>query len=173
MPRIKKQLYKRTETYLQAFAVSEQLREQNDCAPRAVWIATNMEVPYETVLKMFGEEGRKPGRGCFKDQQRRVIERLGYGVVNEIFCSQHLRGQERKFIDRYPGSHVKLKSITTHHMDRFPGVWQDGNTYLIYTKGHVGCCKNGVLHDFTRGTALRVRSIWQIIKKQSQESNNV
>lgn len=165
MPKIKRKMYGRTETYHAAMLEGSKLGENNDCAPRAVWIATGRCVPYCDVVSMYEEEGRKKGRGSYNKMTRAVIAKLGYRIDFEFDFNKFRAGHERNWIDRYPPSHRVLKSITTHHMDRFREVWKDGNTYLVYTRGHVGCCVDGVLHDHTRGTATRVVGIWKIVKQ--------
>lgn len=161
MPRINRQLYARTETYMEAIAEANKLGEDNDCFARAIWLTTGKCVPYQHVIELLALEGRRPRRGTFNMQALPVLGKLGFKVGEEVW-RQQLR---ERFISRYPRPHgAVLKSVTTHHFDRFNDVWADGNNYIVFTKGHAAAVIDGVLHDHNRGRACRVRSIWHIVK---------
>ena len=106
---------------------------------------------------MMAEQGRRSRRGTQWEIMWEVLDQLGYAT--RTVSPQH-------FISRYPGSHARvLRSVTTHHPDRFPAVWRDGKSYIFNTRAHVLAVVDGVNHDWTRGRAKRVLRIWEIVKK--------
>lgn len=143
----------RSEVYAQHLAQGRAVRENNDCAVRAVAAATGRA--YDEVHAMFKAEGRRDAARTPTTITWAVLQRLG-------FRAEYLPATD--FIRRYPGSHASaLRSVTTHHPDRFPQVWRDGATYLMFTPGHVLAIVNGVNHDWTRGRALRAHSIYRVV----------
>lgn len=174
MPKIKRELYKRTELYQQAVAEGAALHEFNDCFPRAVWLATNQSVSYAEVIAMFAHEGRKARRGTFNMQAREVLKQLGCTPVEMGYYGANILAPKvptiiSEFMSRYPAGHrEKLKSVTTHHPDRFHSVWADGWNYIFLTRGHAAAVINGVLHDHNRGRARRVYQIWRIARTNNR-----
>lgn len=129
--------------------------ERGDCAVRAVAALT--DTSYEVVHSIMTRRGRKHGKGTAWAIIWATIEELGFTVAVRNATS---------FIQRYPGSHATaLKSVTTHHPDRFPDVWKDGKRYMISTRAHVLAVINGVNHDWTRGKAKRAIKIYEIVRK--------
>jgi hypothetical protein len=152
MARIKSSKPSMTFTRLQNEADS--LGETNDCTVKAIAIVC--DVSYKVAHAALKKAGRKNRKGAYVSDQRRAVKELGFEMV---------RVDRSFFIDRYPGNHKNLKSVTTHHMQRFWKVWCDGDTYLIYTSRHVGAVINGVNHDWTKGRAMRACNIYRIVKK--------
>ena len=132
---------------------SDAMGETNDCAVKAVATVTNS--PYAVAHAALKAEGRQDRKGSYRWEQEKALAKLGFKTK---------RIMQSDFISRYPGNHKNLKSVTTHHMDRFNKVWADGKTYLIYTKRHVGAVINGVNHDWTKGSARRVVDILEVTK---------
>jgi len=154
MASIRKESRVMTSEFMALQSKAQQVLENNDCAVRAIAIAC--DVDYDKARHMLAAEGRKPGRGTYRAQTKRVIQALGY-TVTERFVSP--------FISKYPGRHAQvLRNVTTHHPERFNEVWADGKTYLFFCARHVLAVKNGVNHDWTKGRAKRVIDIWEISK---------
>ena len=142
----------RSEVYAAHLAQGRDIGERNDCAVRAVAAVTGR--PYDEVHALFKAEGRRDARATPVSITWAVLKQLGFVA--------HQRAA-REFIAQYPGSHATaLRSVTTHHADRFPAVWRDGKSYLLFTPGHVLAVVNGVNHDWTRGRALRVKAIYEV-----------
>ncbi len=142
-----------SEVYAAHLMQGRDMGERNDCAVRAVAAATGR--PYDEVHALFKAEGRRDAGRTPTGITWAVLKQLG-------FRTEH-RGAHT-FINRYPGSHrTALKSVTTHHPDRFQGVWADGKTYLMFTPGHILAIVNGVNHDWTRGRALRATAIYEVL----------
>jgi hypothetical protein len=157
MPRIKRELHPATDKFNELRHKATVHNESNDCAVKALAIVTDAD--YSLVRNLLALRGRKPRRGTNRYESWQVLEELGFTSV--VVPTQ-------QFIDKYPSPHCKvLKNVTTHHPDRFPDVWRDGNTYLLYSRGHVGALVNGENHDWTRGSAKRVYMIRRIIKKEA------
>lgn len=128
------------------------LMENNDCAVVAAAAATG--APYARVHQLMEANGRRPRRGTAMKITRTTLRALGFNLIPVA---------RAEFIDRYPGGHKNATCVTTHHPDRFPKIWQDGNTYLFRTKAHILCVKNGRNLDWTRGKAKRVLEIYQVL----------
>jgi len=143
----------KSEVYAAHFYAGQSKGERGDCAVRAVAALT--DTSYEVVHAIMAENGRKHGRGTPWSTIWSTFEELGFKAVKR---SPH------EFISRYPGTHATaLKSVTTHHPDRFPAVWKDGKSYLFCTREHVLAVINGVNHDWTRGIAKRAKYIYEIV----------
>lgn len=143
----------RSEVYAAHLAQGRDMNERNDCAVRAVAAATGR--PYDEVHALFSAEGRRDARRTPVSITWAVLKQLGFRTE----CRH-----EREFIAQYPGSHARvLKSVTTHHPDRFPGAWKNGKTYLMFTPGHILAIVDGVNHDWTRGRALRATGIYEVL----------
>lgn len=128
--------------------------ERNDCT--VVAVAAACEVPYDVAHAAMAAEGRKPRRGALWCRTHSAIRALGFELAQ---C------HAIEFISKYPKAHQVLRSVTTHHPDRFKQVWADGNTYLVHVTGHVLTVKNGVNMDWSRGRALRAIAIYRVTKK--------
>lgn len=128
--------------------------ETNDCTVKGVALVTG--VSYADAHAALAKHGRQNRKGCYMGVQRAALRDLGFVMMQVDVRS--------RFINNYPGVHSKLKGATTHHMKRFNKVWADGNTYLVYTRGHVAAVVNGVNLDWTVGRAKRVVAVYQIIK---------
>jgi hypothetical protein len=152
MPRIAK--VGKSEVYAAHLEQRHEMRERGDCAVRAVAALT--DTPYEKVHAMMAAQGRKHGKGTPLDIIWSTLNALGFKAE---------RRWDSEFIRQYPGSHATaLKSVTTHHPDRFPAVWKDGRRYLMSTPRHVLAIVDGVNHDWTRGKACRSKGIWEITR---------
>lgn len=125
--------------------------EANDCAVKA--IALTCGVTYKTAREVLKEQGRKDRKGTYRHQLAAAVKALGHNATSVSVDN---------FIKKYPGRHINLKHVTTHHPDRFHEVWEDGNSHLFFTHGHVLAVVNGVNHDHTRGHAMRVTTILKV-----------
>lgn len=145
----------RTNDFIALTADREEHNEHNDCSVIALALATGL--PYAKTREALRARGRKDRDGVSIVHILDALEDLGWTTVHV---------GKMKFINQYPGHHrTALKNVTTHHPDRFPEVWRDGNTYLIFTATHVLCVKDGVNHDWTRGRAKRAWRIYKVVKK--------
>lgn len=140
---------------------SARYNEHNDCAVVALAVACNVE--YEEAHAALAKQGRRNRRGTFFHHTVAAVKTLGFELepINP-----------RDFIDRYPGQQKTLKNVTTHHPDRFPKVWADGNTYLIQTDRHILAVKDGVNCDWTRGRAMRAKAIHKVVPKGEKKLND-
>lgn len=151
MPRIKP--HAKSEAFLGVQQASFAFNEANDCTVRALAIAAG--VPYADAHATLQQLGRNNGRGVYFNS-----------IMNEAFKRHGCRLTRVNMLDTiatYPGVHSKLKSLTTHHPDRFKAQWPAG-TFIMFTSGHVLAIKDGVNHDWTRGRAKRAVSLWRVEK---------
>ena len=152
MPRIRRELIGKSEIFVGLSQEALLLRETNDCTVKALAVAANVD--YATAHRAMAAAGRKPGRGATG-----FVEDKAYAALK----IQRVRIDPREMIARYGAAHQCLKSVTTHHPDRFRAAWNDGCTYLLYSRGHVSVVKGGVLHDWARGRALRVYAVYKVV----------
>lgn len=125
--------------------------ETNDCTVVAIAAATGL--PYLTCHNAMAKRGRKDKSGSSIIETLNAISDLGF------VCE---RVDAYAIIDGYPAPHRDvLVSVTTHHPDRFPNHWPKG-TFLMFTRGHALCIKDGVNMDHTRGTAKRAIAIFRV-----------
>lgn len=151
MARIKKECRSQSDVYKSINSVSKELGEKQDCTVIALTIASGLT--YEVVHAMLKNAGRKE-RGGFRLRYKldNILPQIGIKAT---------KVDQRTIIDQYPGCHKNLKSITSHHPDRFNAVWPEG-TYLMFTDGHVLAIKDGVNHDWSKGRALRCEALYKI-----------
>jgi hypothetical protein len=144
-----------TGEFNQLVAASNAMNETKDCSVKAVALACGVE--YEVAHRELASNGRVNGRGAYTNQILKAIAGLGFKAEHQNHWN---------FIDKYPKGHRDvLRNVTTHHPARFNNVWADGNTYVMFTKGHVLTIINGVNHDWTNGRPVRATSIYKITKE--------
>jgi len=126
-----------------------------DCAVMA--LANACEVSYGRAQALLANLGRKRNEGTPIALIRKAGVALGFALV---------RVPLENFIACYPKPHRDvLKSVTSHHPDRFPNAicWAE-STYLMSTAGHVLCIKDGKNLDWSRSRALRAESMDLVVK---------
>lgn len=141
-----------TRMYKDVSIESDLMGETNDCVVKMVAMAAS--ITYQEAHRVCADHGRKIGCGMYKKHWIPMLQKY---VKLEPVDPQY-------FICRYPGAYVKCPNVTTHHPERFPGPWADGHNYILVTSTHVSYVENGHLHDWAVGRALRVKSIWRVIK---------
>lgn len=153
MPAAKTQLPKHP-LFREICHASNAIGEHNDCSVKAVAILT--DTPYEIVHQRMAIAGRKSRRGTPMGITGGVITSLGY---------RWLETDPQTFINQYPKSHQILKGVTSHHPERFNKVWKNGKRYLLFNNSHALAVVNGETIDWSQGRALRIKYIWEIIKR--------
>ena len=153
MPAIRVECKMRDPRFNALAAVASINQERNDCAVKAVAVAT--QTSYEEVLRRMADFGRKNRRGTPMAVTDAVVQSLGYRMIPIPM---------RSMIDKYPGRAVNLRYVTSHHPHRYNRVWTDGNTYLLRTAGHILAIVNGVNIDWSKGRALRGHALYRIEK---------
>lgn len=129
--------------------------EGNDCAVVALAVACG--VAYAVAREALAAAGRKTGKGTYFAQTEVALAALGFRA-EQVSTARFVQ-------ERYPRAFAaKQVKITTHHADRFPGVFQKGETFLMRTQGHILCVKDGVNHDWTRGKAKQVILMYRVVK---------
>ena len=64
----------------------------------------------------------------------------------------------RAFINAYPGRATELKTVTSHHPERFRKVWPTGR-FLMSNGAHILAVVDGENCDWSKGRSLRCRRI--------------
>lgn len=133
--------------------------ETNDCAVKAIAVVTGAD--YSKVWEIMDRRGRAARKGTPMNIIWGALDELGF---------QHTWVPTNNIIARYPKPHRDvLKSITTHHPDRFAKAWPAG-AYLMLTANHILAIVDGVNHDWTRGRAKRCQGLYIITPKSDAGS---
>jgi len=152
MPAINKSWYPQTKRYNEICEQADP-NECADCTIKAIAMVTGTS--YAKTKQVLESHGKKPRCGCLESIQRKALKTLGFKAR---------RVNPQTFIDQYPEVHKRqLKNVTTHQPDRFPYVFQNGKTYLVYVPKHVLAMIDGKVHDWTRGRRKKVTTILEIL----------
>lgn len=119
--------------------------ETNDCTVKALAAATG--VSYLTAHDLLAKRGRKIGKGFNSLVMIEEIQKLG---------------KEVKDVGSLIIPHTKTV--------RAFGARNYKGTYLIRTKGHILCSKNGVVQDWTVGRCHRILNVWRVDEKKQVDS---
>ena len=126
----------------------------NDCAVVSICAATGME--YQEVYAQFAAMGRKTNGGSPDWMIKKILEQNGFRM-KRVYIEE--------VIAKLPGRHSKaLKNLTTYHPTRFPEVFKDGKTYLIYCRSHACVMVDGQVLDWSSNCKLRINSMFEILK---------
>ncbi len=152
MPAINREWYPQTKRY-NAICAAADPKERMDCTIKSIALVTG--VSYDKARTALEANGRKRRCGCRENVQRKALKALGFKAR---------RINPQTFIDQYPEVHKRqLKHVTTHQPDRFPHVFRDGKTYLVYVPKHVLAMIDGRVHDWTRGRRKQVQTMLEIL----------
>lgn len=137
-------------TKTKVFRDSEKMGERNDCSVKAIALATN--TPYKTVHDLFRFHGRRKGCGTFRDQQRAVLQVLGYRmvIVHNAVDPNCPVVKKNKF---------KAKTIMKLE-DELPSR----GVFIVYTSGHMLCARAGKVLDWTSGRRHRIKKVYRVVK---------
>lgn len=128
--------------------------ESNDCA--VVAVALLCKQPHNEVAELSYALGRVKGKGTHWPIIRAMFKHYGYELA---------RMERRHFLDQYPKPHCNvLKNVTTHHPRRFPGVFDDGNEYLLNCRTHVAALVGGQVKDWSINNSLKVSEVYLVRK---------
>tara|TARA_R110002020_G_scaffold113748_2_gene261705 strand:+ start:415 stop:828 length:414 start_codon:yes stop_codon:yes gene_type:complete len=109
-------------------------------------VATACNISFSKAYYKMQAQGRKRGRGSSPKWYQTVIKNRGFDL--KLLLNEHNRIE-------YYGCHVKT----------LPQKLPKG-TYLIQVSGHVLCMVDGVINDWSKDRALRVKEIIEVIKKK-------
>jgi len=145
----------RAATYVNMGAARAAFGESNDCG--VVAVAAACRVTYEKAHGLLKLAGRVDGHGTPVKAILSVCTMLGFNPTR-----YHL--DEFKSLRYTEGRARFANHVTTHHADRFPGVFRDGESWLLLTGGgrHIAAVVDGVNCDWTRGKAQRVYMMWKV-----------
>lgn len=162
-----------TELFKTVQGQARSLNETNDCAVKAVAIATG--TPYEQVHALMKKHGRKDRKGTMQITTQHVLEALGY-TVDKVHMPCDVRAAARQGgtfrnefvaqrLAKYPyRRRVNVKNFTVNHLEIFKEAWADVGTVLVNTKGHILAYRDGQVHDWTRNHRNRILTVW-LLKK--------
>jgi len=125
-----------TQEFEEVSTLSNDAEENNDCAVKAVSIATGID--YNMVHAIFNKFGRKDGGGSPRHITESVIEFFNFlQVEDDSFSARTIRTLGRQ--------------LPPH------------GSYLVFVRGHVACAKDGRIHDWTSGRQHRIVRIVRLI----------
>ncbi len=152
MPRAKSTTVGQSQKYLEIQSSRAQagFRENNDCAVVAIAAATG--VPYAAAHAALKAAGRKDCRGTFIHQTQKALLALGFRMINVPMSS---------VIATFPSPHNNLKTITSHHPERFAKVWPRG-AFMLRSRRHILAIVDGVNCDWSKGRSLRGVDFYRI-----------
>lgn len=129
--------------------------ESNDCCVKALSLAG--DISYADAHAACAKRGRKNRHGMYNAEGHLSSELKSRGFAIEWIDPSF-------FIKRYPGSHKNLKGVTSYHPIRFASVFDDGNTYIMFTRNHAFVVRNGETVDWSNNRMLRVTAIMKVSK---------
>ena len=137
-------------------------RETNDCAVRAIAIATQTD--YSVVRSLLRRHGRKDGRGTEHGQTIAALRELGYMAVLPV------SGRELVPTNYDPHCAIEIrppggrKSITFRSV---VDLLDKDAAYMILSNAHIAAAVHGKIEDWSAGRLFRVVAIWKIIKRDT------
>lgn len=162
MSKIKANSKVKTNEYMNLARDSSMMNETNDCSVKAVAAVTGCS--YREAHAALAQAGRRNRHGVTTVTIHRAISALGFHCIAL---------DTDEIIAQYPKAHRILKSVTTHHPERFNKVWSKLGNVLMYSRCHVSASCNGRLHDWAKGRSLRVHSAYKVVRKDSEEARAV
>ena len=121
-------------------AASAKMSETNDCAVKAIAIATS--TPYAEVHKLCKRFGRKTGKGTHLYVMLAVLQHLGWKHVPATWKGKTATSIKVPFAGRY-------LAFTTRY-------------------SHVFALRGGLVKDWTDGRRHRIEAVWEIKKINSK-----
>lgn len=130
-------------SYIDCAYVAEHYGEKNDCAIKAVSIAT--DTLYTDVREVYKQMGRKPR------------SRTGGGISWEMFreCMQVCSNNKAVEVTKDYNS----KTLRTFEREALVN-----KVFIVEVRGHVSAVKYGVVEDWAQGSCMRINKIWEIQK---------
>lgn len=121
--------------YSSMVEIARSLGEKNDCAVKAIAIATG--TPYAEVHAELTRQGRKRRSGTYFHQTEGAVKNLGFELQRVMVRSATVRTIARE-----------LKT----------------GTYLVRVHRHILCLKEGKVEDWSEGRLHRVKAVYRINK---------
>ena len=140
--------------------ISKAMGESNDCTVRAV--AACCGVTYQVAHEACAKQGRQKGKGLWLPRMFDAIRSLGFKVER-----MHV-SEEVELLGVLKNYHVK--NLTTRQVAMFAEHfgktrrWDSYDGVILSTAGHVAAYSKGAVHDFGASRALRVDSIYRVVK---------
>jgi len=139
--------------YLKLSIDSAKHNEANDCTVRA--LSLTCDISYDKAHEIFKNLGRKNRHGVLRYITFQAIKRAGKNF-EEIKIEEFI-------LSKYPKSQHFRKTVTPKHPFLFKKVWQDGNSYMMFVKGHVLAIVNGEVLDWSENRAFRANCLIKIV----------
>ena len=119
-------------------------RERGYCA--VITISVAAQIPFGKARSLLYKKGRKEGRGTPSVWTHNTIKELGYSVIMD---------------DNVYGWPKTLATATRKLPNR--------GTFLIHTRGHVSCLRDGVLEDWAADNNSRKRVLYVYKVKKARK----
>lgn len=126
--------------YSSMVEIARSLGEKNDCAVKAIAIATG--TPYAEVHAELTRQGRKRRSGTYFHQTEGAVKNLGFELQRVMVRSATVRTIARE-----------LKT----------------GTYLVRVHRHILCLKEGKVEDWSDGRLHRIVDVHRVVKAGTPE----
>lgn len=120
---------------------SNSIGENNDCGVKALAVITGES--YNDCHAILKKLGRKNGKGTYVSQMAKALDHFGLEMAR-VDCP-------------YNG----LRSLGRNMPSK--------GSFLIWATKHFAGARDGKIHDWSEGRCLRLKVLWQIVKKDSNE----
>ena len=127
--------------------------EMNDCSVKAFALISG--IPYSQVREAFEKGGRKPRQPTYLETEKIALEILG---IKKVYFD--LEPIMRRMA-RPDGS---VRRVTTYSPRRFPKAWEGVPPLVMYVSRHMCCYRDGVVHDWSVNSSLRVYAAYTVEK---------
>ena len=153
-------------------AASSDMDERNDCAVRAVAVATG--VSYQTAHAALRVQGRKDRDGTYPCETHKAVQSLRFQLedVTEQYAGKR-EYRTRKFwsIDRWGYEYEQerttatrlgpVKTVTTAEK-----YLPKDRVFIVFVREHVLCVRDGKAQDCTSGRRHHVKSIYRVTRTE-------
>jgi len=139
--------------YLSLSLEAAKHNEGNDCTVRALSLAC--DISYDKAHEIYKSLGRKNRCGAPRFMTFEAITKAGKNF-EKINIKEFI-------LSKYPKCRHSLKTVTTKHPSVYKKIWQDGNNYLMFVRGHVLAIVNGETLDWSETRSLRANCLLKIV----------
>lgn len=120
-------------------AAAYKMKETRDCAVKAV--AFSCDISYEEAHAALKAAGRKNNKGTPNHLTRKVLKQQGFKTEKYEHRAKTVRTLARE-----------LRFVR--------------GTFLVWTRGHILCIKDGKVMDWTKGRLHRITSVERVVRNE-------
>ena len=144
--------------YEQVHKESESISERNDCAVKAVALATG--VPYKEVHSLMARYGRKHRCGTKMSTTKAVLKQLGIEFSEDDF-EYPVYYRNKKF-DIGAGCTTTVRTQHSYSTKTIHKALPKRGRYLVFSRSHMSAFVNGKLEDWAENRRKIVVAVLKI-----------